>query len=254
MVGKSSAVVSGNTGFASEYNNLRIDALALKLVDGGEKTIASGAVTVEPGKSPDSNAYFTIDTESDAASDDLATITATNGEIGDVIVISLANADRHVVIKHGTGNINTPDGYDMPLFDLGQYVILRYITGSAWEIIGGNYPRRRVVEFSMGTNRTFAAWAMAKKTWMQGWYIVADISGSCVVDLWVDLYSNGKPTDADSITNSNEPALSSAVIGQDLDIRADWSSYVFAADSLLVLNLDSQTTLNRIYFNLVYYQ
>ena len=55
------------------------ELLGLNLTDSTELTIASGAITV-------TQSYHTIDTESDAATDDLDTITVAGGE-GDVLVI-----------------------------------------------------------------------------------------------------------------------------------------------------------------------
>lgn len=63
---------------------------------GLELTIASGAITVI-------HAWHLVDTESDAASDDLDTING--GSIGQIIVITAANSARTVVVKDGTGNL-----------------------------------------------------------------------------------------------------------------------------------------------------
>ena len=64
-----------------------------------ELTIASGVITATRG-------YHLVDTESDGASDDLATI---NGGVdGMILVIRPAHTDRTVVVKDGTGNIQGP--------------------------------------------------------------------------------------------------------------------------------------------------
>jgi len=64
-----------------------------------EYTIASGVIT------PLTSSYFTIDTQSDAASDNLDTILATNFKPGDMIVVQANNTARTVVLKDGTGNL-----------------------------------------------------------------------------------------------------------------------------------------------------
>lgn len=71
-----------------------------------ELTIAAGAVTA-------TQTYHTIDTEGDAASDDLDTI---NGlDDAQFYVLKSAAAGRNVVLKHGTGNIICPSGQDITL-------------------------------------------------------------------------------------------------------------------------------------------
>jgi len=69
---------------------------ALSTPDAGELTIATGAVTA-------TGTYHTIDTESDAASDDLDTING--GRDGQILVIQAENGARTVVAKDGTGNL-----------------------------------------------------------------------------------------------------------------------------------------------------
>lgn len=61
-----------------------------------ELTIATGAVTA-------TKSYHTIDTESDAASDDLDTISG--GRAGQILVVQANNSARSVVLKDGTGNL-----------------------------------------------------------------------------------------------------------------------------------------------------
>lgn len=87
------------------------------LPDGGELTIATGAITVTGG-------YHTVDTESDAASDDLDTISG--GSDGELLILSAEHTDRTVVLKHNTGNILTQDGNDVTLDDTTKRVVLQY--------------------------------------------------------------------------------------------------------------------------------
>jgi len=85
--------------------------------DKGELTISSGAVTV-------TGVSHTIDTESDAATDDLDTI---NGMAdGQILVIRPANTDRTVVLKHNTGNIITGSGSDLSLDSDNKFAIIQY--------------------------------------------------------------------------------------------------------------------------------
>jgi hypothetical protein len=108
-------------------DNLDYLKLNIALEAAGELTISSGAVTK-------SRSHHTIDTESDAASDDLATILG--GAEGEVIMIRPADGARTVVLKHNTGNIWNSSGEDISLDDADDYVLLAY-SGSKWSVIGG---------------------------------------------------------------------------------------------------------------------
>ena len=56
-----------------------------------------------------------------------------------------------------------------------------------------------------------------------GWDIVADASGSIVVDIWKDTYANFPPTVADTITGTEKPTLSSAQKNQDTSLSS-WTT------------------------------
>ena len=75
-----------------------------------------------------------------------------------------------------------------------------------------------------------------------GWTLLADVSGSIVIDVWKDSYANFPPTVADSISTS-KPTLSSAQKAQDNTIT-DWSEALAAGD-ILRFNVDSVATIKR---------
>lgn len=85
--------------------------------DAGELTIATGAITV-------TGAFHTIDTQSDASSDDLDTINGMSD--GQIVEFRAENAARSVVVKHNTGNILTFDGGDLTLDETRKLVKGRY--------------------------------------------------------------------------------------------------------------------------------
>jgi len=91
-----------------------------------ELTIASGSITPI-------NMYHSVDTESDAASDDLDTITATGGADieGCILILKSANSARDVVIKHGTGNIILNGAADRTLGTINDRIMLQY-DGTNW--------------------------------------------------------------------------------------------------------------------------
>lgn len=73
--------------------------------------------------------------------------------------------------------------------------------------------------------------------------IVADRTGSIVIDIWRDTYGNFPPTDADSITASATPTLSSALKSQDLTLSG-WQGSL-TGGHYLAFNVDSATTVTQ---------
>lgn len=74
--------------------------------------------------------------------------------------------------------------------------------------------------------------------------MLADQSGSIVVDIWKDAYGNYPPTGADSITASAKPTISSATKAQDTTLTG-WSTAITAGQTLR-FNVDSVTTIQRV--------
>ena len=74
--------------------------------------------------------------------------------------------------------------------------------------------------------------------------LLADQSGSIVVDIWKDTYANYPPTIADTITASAKPTLSSATKAQDTTLTG-WTTSISAGD-ILGFNVDSITTCQRV--------
>ena len=74
--------------------------------------------------------------------------------------------------------------------------------------------------------------------------LFADTAGSIVFDLWKDTYANFPPTDADSITASAPPTLSSATKSKDATLSG-WTTAISAGDVIRV-NIDSSATLSRV--------
>jgi len=75
------------------------------------------------------------------------------------------------------------------------------------------------------------------------WDIVADQSGSIVIDLWKDTYANFPPTVADTITGSAKPTLSSAVTAQSSTLTG-WTTTGSRGDYIR-WNVDSASTVTR---------
>lgn len=78
--------------------------------------------------------------------------------------------------------------------------------------------------------------------------LLADQSGSIVVDIWKDTYANYPPTDADSITASAVPTISAATKSTDATLTG-WTTAISAGD-ILRFNVDSAATVQRLTISL----
>lgn len=74
--------------------------------------------------------------------------------------------------------------------------------------------------------------------------LLADQSGSIVVDIWKDSYANYPPVVGDSITASAKPTISSATKSQDSTLTG-WTTSISSGDTLR-FNVDSITTCQRV--------
>lgn len=86
-----------------------------------ELTIATGVITV-------TQSSHSVDTEGDAASDDLDTING--GEAGQLLILTTTDSTRDVVLKHGTGNLLISGG-NHTMSEAYAPVILIYL-GNYW--------------------------------------------------------------------------------------------------------------------------
>jgi hypothetical protein len=76
------------------------------------------------------------------------------------------------------------------------------------------------------------------------WTLIADQSGSIVIDVWKDTYANFPPTVADTIAGSEKPTLSSANKNQDTNLTT-WTTAVSAGD-VIAFSVDSASTVTRV--------
>jgi len=78
--------------------------------------------------------------------------------------------------------------------------------------------------------------------------LLADQSGSIVVDIWKQAYANYPPEDAQSITASAPPTITTAEKSQDSTLT-DWTTAIAAGDCLR-FNVDSITTIEQVTISL----
>lgn len=74
--------------------------------------------------------------------------------------------------------------------------------------------------------------------------LLADQSGSIVIDVWKDTLANFPPTVADTITASAKPTLTTATNSEDTTLTG-WTVAVTAGD-VLRFKVDSVTTVQRV--------
>lgn len=77
---------------------------------------------------------------------------------------------------------------------------------------------------------------------------LADQSGSAVVDVWVDSYTNYPPTDADSITASSPITITATTKSTDT-VLTGWDTTVAAGD-VVAFHIDSCSTITRLQIQL----
>ena len=78
--------------------------------------------------------------------------------------------------------------------------------------------------------------------------MMADQTGSIVVDIWKDTYASFPPTVADTITASAKPTISAAQKSQNSTLTG-WTKLVNVGD-ILAFNVDSCSTITRLTLSL----
>ena len=75
------------------------------------------------------------------------------------------------------------------------------------------------------------------------WTLLSDETGSIQIDVWRDTYANFPPTEADTITGGNEPAITSSNRNTDTTLTG-WTTLVADGD-ILKFSVDSVTDIKR---------
>lgn len=123
------------------------------------------------------------------------------------------------------GRLEVPD---RPTSSSGQYSTINFVIDGGGNEIADGVKGDIVVDF---------ACTIASVT------LLADQSGSIVVDIWKDTYANYAPTDADTITAAAPPTIAAATKSQDSTLTG-WTKAI-AAGATLRFNVDSCTTITR---------
>lgn len=139
------------------------------------------------------------------------------------------------------------------------------VNGDIWTTTGGQFARLNGVTHKIGgETRSIglvvdgggSAITTGIKSYLRvpydcvvtGWSLLADQSGSIVIDVWKDTYANYPPTVADTIAGTEKPTLSSATKNEDTSLSS-WTTALSAGD-VLGFNVDSVATVTRIQLSL----
>lgn len=74
------------------------------------------------------------------------------------------------------------------------------------------------------------------------WRLLADVAGSCVIDIWKDVFANYPPTIADVITASAKPTLSGVDHAESSTLTGWTANGTFSAGDTFRFNVNSATT------------
>lgn len=140
------------------------------------------------------------------------------------------------------------EGWEAYVEDSNEKVLFN---GSAWTVIAGaTITNTRVIAFVIDgggapiTTGVKGDVHIPFACTIQEATLLADQTGSIVVDIWKDTYTAYPPTVADSITASAKPTLSSAIKSTNTTLTG-WTTAI-PADSTLRYNVDSVSTVTRV--------
>lgn len=80
---------------------------------------------------------------------------------------------------------------------------------------------------------------------IRSWTIVADTTGSIVVDVWKDTYGNYPPVSGDTISGTEKITLSNQQKNQDL-LLTSWATSISSGD-ILAFNVESVASVKKVY-------
>lgn len=83
---------------------------------------------------------------------------------------------------------------------------------------------------------------------VEGWVLVADLSGDIVIDVWRDTFANFPPVVGDSIAGTEKPTLATQQTNSDLALST-WTTTLSKGEWLRI-NVDSAATVTRVTLSL----
>jgi hypothetical protein len=180
--------------------------------------------------------------------------TGGNNQYGSVApsIILTPSAGTHTYTM--VAAVQTTGGTALAAANAPAYLLVEDITGAVWPA-GSSVSQTRILRFVLDGGGV-AITTGAKKAYMSIPYtctitkarLMADQSGSIVVDLWKTSFGGFPPTVANTITASNKPTLSSAQTSENTTLTG-WTTGLTVGD-VLELNVDSATTVTKVYLDL----
>ena len=79
---------------------------------------------------------------------------------------------------------------------------------------------------------------------INSWTMIADVSGSVVIDAWKTNYTNFPPVLANTITGSALPTITSSIKGQTSSLTG-WTTTVTTGD-IIRFNINSVTNITKV--------
>lgn len=146
----------------------------------------------------------------------------------------------------------TPQGVGHHYIDTTNdlsYISVGTASSADWQLQAGGQPLKDIVFLIDGGGSTITTgikgdFSVDFDATILQVTLLADQSGSIVIDLWKDTYANYPPTDADSITASATPTITTDVKSVDSTLTG-WDTDISAGDTIRV-NVDSVTDIQRV--------
>ena len=125
------AIEAINTNVSSAFDDTVDTSADTDNTIQGAFSFTSAEITIASGSATPTRKNHSIDTESDAAADDLDTLSTASLADGAEIILKAESAARVVTVKDGTGNINLADNADFILNSADKRICLQR-TGANW--------------------------------------------------------------------------------------------------------------------------
>ena len=260
----------GGDGGPYSQDQLRLFANVLGLASGADiGVIPSQLNMLVPSSSGDNKiaadtGYAIVDGTlyENGAAKELTVASPTGGTTGVRLSLRKVWADREIRLtatKNTDGNATIPslvqtDGttWDIPIatFTITNAGVIAALTDVR------EFTREATINIGFGvTGETLATgvyyglqFEVPAKCFFLEWTVVADQTGSVVIDFWKAAYADYPPTNANTITGGDEPTLSSAQKAQNTS-PTDWTR-VWEKGDFIVPNVDSATTVEVVHVTL----
>ena len=175
------------------------------------------------------------------------------GLLGSGAISDFQTAARSAITVADTGSIDLT-------YSGGQISAAAIFGSSSGQVAEGSHGHTITgsVQFMIGDPGGSSVISVATKGFLTvpfactitGWHLVADVSGSIVMDIWKQAFGTGVPTNANSITASAKPTISAAQKASSTTLTG-WTTSV-SADDVLGFEVESASTVKFVCLTLTY--